>query len=435
MFRKFNMRFIPLLFITFFAISCAKVAPPQELAAVPAAPSYLPTETPLVTDIPAPTRRPTPRPTLRVVERAAPTSMPTRIALNIPAIPTANSPTVTSLIQRKPVHDLAALNEYQRGIAYVATQRDQYRALQSEQSLDELFASGANYISVLVTWYQTDIHSTQILRANNTPSDDDLMYVINYAHAHGLKVLLKPQVDLSNDDPHWRGQIAFDNEEDWQTWFASYRQFILRYARFAQNNGVEEFAVGTELYATTSREADWRAMIRAVRQQYTGLLTYSANHSGEETAVNFWDALDFIGVNVFYHITNYRTPTMDQIMTGWEAPVRTLSELHTRFPRQPVIFTEVGYPSMDLASVWPWNWERNGAVDLDEQAMLYQGLFLTWWHNPYLPWFRGMFIWNWLPDPNQGGPDNNDYTPHNKPAEQILDAYYQTEAQNSAVAK
>ncbi|MBI4672767.1 MAG: hypothetical protein HY741_13995 [Chloroflexi bacterium] len=389
--------------------ACANTPSWREQAALPSAPTYPPTQTPApFTATPIPL---TPTPTSDAIA-------PSQNA-------TSPSPTHTPIAPHNPTRDPAALNEYQRGIAYVAVKRNEYRSENSQRALDELFATGANYISVLVTWYQADIHSTAIARAANTPSDEELAFVVQYAHAHGVKVLLKPQVDLTHDRKHWRGEIQFYNEADWQAWFAAYRQFILYHARFAQAQGVEELAVGTELHATTTRTADWRAVIRAVRQEYTGLLTYSANHSGEEIQVQFWDDLDFIGVNVFYHLTNYRTPTMQQILEGWRTPVRQLTNLHNNFPNQPIIFTEVGYPSMDLASVWPWNWDRTGAVDLEEQALLYDGLFQTWWRHPERPWFRGMFIWNWLADPNQGGPDDTDFTPHAKPAEEILRRYYQ----------
>lgn len=394
--------------------ACANVSAPQEQSALPAPPQYAPTTTPSPTP-PPPSPTPTRvRPTLAVVPN------PTDLARAV----LRSEPSITAVPRNTPVHDLAALNEYQRGIAYIAVNKDEYRSEKSRQALDELFGTGANYISLLVTWYQLDRFSTRIYRAENTPSDEDLAYVIDYAHAHGVKVLLKPQVNFSADDAHWRGEIKFETEQEWQAWFDSYRSFIMHYARFAQAHGVEQFSVGTELVGTTTRTGDWRAVIRGVRQEYTGLVTYSANHSGEEVQVRFWDDLDFIGVNVFYHLTNYRTPTMPQIMEGWRLPVRQLTNLHTYFPNQPIIFTEVGYPSMDLASVWPWNWQRNGGIDTVEQAMLYEGLFQTWWYHPERDWFRGMFIWNWLPDPDQGGPENPDYTPHGKPAEDVLRHYY-----------
>lgn len=397
-----------------FLFACANVSAPREEPALPIPPTYAPTLAPSPTPLP-----PEATPTLQ-----RPTLSATKNGSNIPTVvPRPVTPTAIPLTI--PRRDLNALKEYQKGIAYVATDRNEYASAKSQKALDELFATGANYISILVTWYQEGMTSTDIYRADNTPSDEELAFVIAYAHAHGVRVMLKPQVDFSNDPDHWRGEITFNNEDDWAKWFASYRNFILYYAHFAQQNGVEEFSVGTELVATTTRSADWRAIIRAVRQQYSGLLTYSANHSGEEVQVQFWNDLDFIGVNVFYHITNYRTPTMDQILQGWDLPVHQLTGVHNNFPNQPIIFTEVGYPSMDLASVWPWNWHRDGAVDIQEQAMLYEGLFETWWYHPDRDWFRGMFIWNWLPDPDQGGLTDTSYTPHGKPSEDILKFYYQ----------
>jgi hypothetical protein len=39
-------------------------------------------------------------------------------------------------------------------------------------------------------------------------------------------------------------------------------------------------------------------------------------------------------------------------------------------------------------------------------------------------WLRGMHWWQWSPDPDDGGPDDTGYTPHGKPAEQILRSWY-----------
>lgn len=411
-FSPFVRRLFPILLLL-FVIACANVPAPRQQAVLPLPPTYAPTAFPVAT------------PSL---ESITPPSSPGGSTVGVaPAEPTPTLllPTRPPITVTAPKHNLSALNEYQRGIAYVAIDRNEYHSAASQRALDELFATGANYLSLLVTWYQADVGATNIYRADNTPSDDELAYVVEYAHAHGVKVMLKPQLDFSNDPDHWRGEIQFETQADWTSWFASYQEFILHYAEFAQQNGVEEFSVGTELVGTTKRAADWRAVIHAVRGVYSGLLTYSANHSGEEVQVQFWNALDFIGVNVFYHITNYRTPTMAQILEGWQLPVRQLTNLHNSFPKQPIIFTEVGYPSMDLASVWPWNWNRTAALDIQEQAMLYQGLFQTWWHNPDHTWFRGMFIWNWTADPNQGGMEDSGYTPHAKPAEDILRHYYQ----------
>lgn len=403
-------RLLAIVLTVTLLFACDAASPP-ELAIVPLPPTYRATATPTVA------------PLFTVVPKNTPTLSPATRNLSAGAAATP-LPTITPVGGPIPVRDLMALSEYQRGIAFVALGHDDYQSAESQQSLDNLFATGANFISLLVTWYQGDWRSTRIYPSDQTATDEELTYVINYAHAHGIKVLLKPQIDFAFDFAHWRGEIAFGNEADWRAWFDSYREFILHYARFAQANSVEEFSVGTELVAASTRTQDWRAIIRAVRQEYTGLLTYAANHSGEEVAIEFWDDLDFIGVNVFYHLTNFRGPTVDMLLEAWELPVVQLTRLHNRFPNRPIIFTEVGYRSMDRANVWPWDWQLDGLVDLQEQADLYEAMFETWWKQPERSWFRGLFIWNWRADPNHGGANDQDYTPHNKPAEEILKRYF-----------
>jgi hypothetical protein len=40
------------------------------------------------------------------------------------------------------------------------------------------------------------------------------------------------------------------------------------------------------------------------------------------------------------------------------------------------------------------------------------------------PWFAGMFWWSWDTDPYDGGPCDDGYTPHDKPAEDVLRTWY-----------
>lgn len=40
------------------------------------------------------------------------------------------------------------------------------------------------------------------------------------------------------------------------------------------------------------------------------------------------------------------------------------------------------------------------------------------------PWGEGIYWWYWSTDPDQGGLDDKNYTPHLKPAEVILQRCY-----------
>jgi hypothetical protein len=227
---------------------------------------------------------------------------------------------------------------------------------------------------------------------------------------------------LNNDSGHWRGQIgnAFNTEAEWEIWFASYRDFIADYASLAQANGVEQFCVGTELVGTTGREADWRQVISDVRSLFSGPITYASNHSGEETGIQWWDAVDYIGVDAYYPLTDKNDPTLIELKAAWVTPTLTLENLSRQYNR-PIIFTEIGYRSVDGANQHPWEWQTGSTVDLQEQADCYRAALETFWGKP---WFRGIYWWYWSTDPDQGGPEDMDYTPHNKPAETVLRNYY-----------
>ncbi|MDH7505329.1 MAG: glycosyl hydrolase family 53 [Candidatus Acetothermia bacterium] len=290
--------------------------------------------------------------------------------------------------------------------------------------MELLAQTGAEWLALIVTCYQENIHSTEIgcLTGSRTPTDDDLRHAIQVARRLGLKVLLKPHLDLDDDPAHWRGEISFTEESDWQAWFASYSRFIQHYAQLAQAERVEMFCVGVELERTTVREADWREIVSRVRELYHGLLIYAANHSGEEFRIKFWDALDYIGVDAYYPLTDEEDPTVEELEAAWGPHLSRLRGLSARWGR-PVIFTEIGYRSLDGTNIAPWDWQAQGPIDLQEQADCYLAFFQTFWRQH--DWFRGVFWWAWSTDPDQGGPQDTGYTPHDKPAEAIIREFFQ----------
>ncbi len=308
----------------------------------------------------------------------------------------------------------------QQGIAFVSWQPGQYSQPDADLALAHLRATGANWISLLVTQYQDAITSTTIYTKTATPLDADLIHVIDQAHRLGLKVMLKPHVDLARDPAHWRGQIGQGfNEAQWSAWFASYQTFIDHYAQLAQTYGADQFCVGTELSATQDRDAQWRAVVASVRNIYSGPITYAANW-GDEADLSWWNAVDFIGVDAYYPLTNKNNPTVAELMAGWTPHTAMLANLSSRWGKQ-ILFTEVGYRSQDGTNQHPWDYQSEGVIDLQEQADAYQSAFASVFNQP---WFAGIYWWSWRPDPFEGGPCDDGYSPHDKPAEDILRSWY-----------
>ena len=168
----------------------------------------------------------------------------------------------------------------------------------------------------------------------------------------------------------WTGDIVFTDDAAFRLWMASYRRFILHYARMAELEKADLLVVGTELGGLTVHRADWRALIREVRTVYSGPLTYAANWGQEFETLAFWDELDFLGVNFYYPLAapgeqpRAGSPRLQEL----ERMLEEMSRKH----RKPVLFTEVGYAASAAAAVEPWK-EENAPLDPADAGALLRG--------------------------------------------------------------
>ena len=184
------------------------------------------------------------------------------------------------------------------------------------KSLENLKETGANWVAIVVTEYQDYTNSTDIYPLyDNFIKNDYFIYktetieglenVIKKAKELNLKVMLKPHIDLSREIHYnvtWRGNIGepFTQISEWTKWFESYEKFILKYAKLAEKMKVEMFSISCELIATSKMDEFWRNILKKVRNVYSGILTDSANHDGEEYNKTWWNDLDYIGVDAYY---------------------------------------------------------------------------------------------------------------------------------------
>ena len=296
-----------------------------------------------------------------------------------------------------------------------------YGTTASGDSLSQLRTLGVNWISVIPFGFQDTPSDTTIRWGGSRSSETDerLRAVAAQAQERGIRVMLKPHVWLR--PPAWVGEVAPRTEADWAAWFDSYRMFILHYASLARDAGIEALCVGNELMGTTHREKEWRDLIAEIRTVFDGTLTYGA-HADEVWTLPFWDALDYIGVSAYFALADKPSPTRSEMVAGWEPHVDRLERLAAHWDR-PVLFTELGYRSVDFAAQYPWKFDGTTPVNLQLQADAYTAFFETVWPEP---WFAGVHWWKWRSSLDDGGADNDDFTPRSKPAEEVLRRFYGT---------
>ena len=136
--------------------------------------------------------------------------------------------------------------------------------------------------------------------------------------------------------------------------------------------------------------------------------------------MTWWDAVDLIGQDAYPTLSTRLHPTVVQLETGWSSYYKPLLRLHRRY-HKPVIFTEIGIRSITGAARAPWDWQVSGKIDLAGQSRWYQAALKTF---SVRTWMTGLFLWQWDPDPTVGGPKDDGYTPHGKPAETVLKHWF-----------
>ncbi len=311
---------------------------------------------------------------------------------------------------------------FQKGICYVTWEKERYSSANSDKSLENLAQTGAQWVQIVTAYYQYKYNSKEIFPSEKTPSDASLIHAIKRAQALGMKVMLKPHIDLIDESGGLcRGDIGFQNQADWQEWFSQYLNFILHYAKLADKTGVELFCIGTELSFASTQTSFWQKdIITQVRKAYSGKLTYAANWD-EYQKVGFWGDLDYVGIDAYFPLTQKKTPEYEEIKAGW---IKWADEIEVwqNSVNKPIIFTEIGYRSCEFAAARPWEYSVGSGVNVEIQEDCYKAALEVLSSRN---WCQGLYWWYWKASPYAGGSANRDFIPQNKPAEIVLTNWYQ----------
>jgi len=315
------------------------------------------------------------------------------------------------------IHIVAAA--WQTGVT-VADERPGYTSSEAESTYIHLKNIGVRWVALTPGAFIADVHSPTIRwRAHDNYTD-----AIAMLHKQGIAVMLKPYLWSAEfyRQGLWTGDIAMTSDADWKTFFENYSAFIMNYANVAEQSGAEMLCVGLELPKTLDHADDWKQLIRNVRSVYHGKLTYASAGLDEARNVPFWNNLDFIGVNAYFHLTDDTMPTEQELCNAWmpiEMQLDSLSKQH----QKKILFTEAGYRSCVGTACKPWEWvERDSKpVDINQQALCYDVLCKCLFDKS---WFAGIYWWKYYPDMSAGGKNDDDFTPQNKPAERVIKKWF-----------
>jgi len=303
------------------------------------------------------------------------------------------------------------------GLSFVASPRRV-----TDSVITPIININANWVTLMPFGFMKNLDNPQIQYNSDRQwwgeSKEGIEQTALLFKARGIKVMLKPQLWIGRGS--FTGHINMDTEEKWRLLEKQYETFIIDFASHAQETGFDMFCIGTELNTFVSKRPDyWGNLIDKIRKVYKGKITYAENWDSY-TNVPFWRKLDYIGVDAYFPLNNSQIITLKLLNEGWKKHKKGLKELSHKEKKQ-ILFTEYGYRSIDYAAKEPWSSAEN-SVNSENQKIALKAIFDNFWMEP---WFAGGFLWKWYGHTNSArGTFNSDYTPQNKPAENLIKENY-----------
>jgi hypothetical protein len=264
---------------------------------------------------------------------------------------------------------------------------------------------------------------------------------------------------VKNKDPwpgltgkNWDGINRSDIIDLEQAWFDSYTDYAVHFAALAQKLNMPFFIMGTGYYHMTGdsdqtakgtpgpgdtaacqgrRDCEWRHVIAAIRNQsfehysdgkavigggFTGKVIYaagsridagSATPEWDPSRLTWWDAIDIIGIEAYFPLTNEPDPSIPKLGNAWKGTgdtitkgnqgnvVQKLWDLNRKTQRN-ILFTGAGYESIPQSNQRPGSWSSNDVSDFTtsdgqlEQSYDMQALYGTF---SVYPWWLGV-VWS-----------------------------------------
>jgi hypothetical protein len=208
-----------------------------------------------------------------------------------------------------------------------------------------------------------------------TPTHDETRRLLRLASAEGMVAEVRIQVNISRQaqgtDPRWRGAIEPTSVS---AWFRGYSELCVELARLAAEEDVEWFGIGVELNSMQKNDERWREVAEAVRQVFSGGVTfaeathlylagfntYSEEPSFELNVGRFWDALDFIEMNMW--------PGLEGVTLETQADQRfsVVTENLVRFWRPAFEYYRAKYAALPVCFGEMGTFDYDGAIVTDD---------------------------------------------------------------------
>ncbi|WP_339841286.1 hypothetical protein [uncultured Maribacter sp.] len=295
-----------------------------------------------------------------------------------------------------------------------------YGSKKATESLLKQKSMGSNAMALVPYTGISNINTPTPLHFSNSAggeNDEAVVHALSTAHDIGMYTMLKPQIYVGGS---WPGGIEMPTDEQWDMFHDHYYRWIRHYAFLAEIHGMDALCIGVEFTkATLSKPDTWRSMIKKTRGLFSGHLTYAANWGEEFENIEFWDDLDYIGLDCYYPLSKDDNPTDEEMTERFNMVKTKIEKVYKRFEK-PIVFTEIGFRSVDK----PWqnpHAEADESINEEMQARCYEIIFKSIENEP---WCQGILWWKFPSYLEYRGQENNAFTPNNKLAEETVRKWF-----------
>jgi hypothetical protein len=230
-----------------------------------------------------------------------------------------------------------------------------------EEQFRRMSQTGVNAIQFIKQMSMDSETDTRIYDPNPMPNRDEaLREGMRGAKAAGFKVMFRLVIFLNAPWP--RADNLHDRLKplDWEEWFKSYTNIVLKYAKLCEEVEAEIYAFSDTLQTTYQFEENYRELIHQLRTVYSGKLTVLTGPYDENLhQIGFWDALDYIGIDGSLFTTAY--------VSFEEANKLSLDEIYAVFVQEfkrnvmptveatgkPILWGEIFYSSVQRSTYSP----------------------------------------------------------------------------------
>ncbi len=157
-------------------------------------------------------------------------------------------------------------NAYHPGVGYGSSAY--------ERSVEECASWGASWVAITPFGRVNDLSGAGVDPTFEAPFEknrEQVIRAIRMAHERGMHVMLVPHLWVESGA--WRAEIDPKTTEGWSQWARSYGDFVVAWARVAEETHAEIFSAGVELrsWVTSGRAPTFLAVLDEVRRAYHGL--------------------------------------------------------------------------------------------------------------------------------------------------------------------